>query len=279
MIREKAIKKIFVSTLSLFIILFSYVLINMKNTYSKPVIKMVNMNTNFYVYLLDNYNRLVRYDIFITEDSESKIIKSIFNFLKSDMIPNGLKNPVRNDLKLNNVKIKNDVLNLYLSDYPNINEIESISYSLFDVGDFKEIKYFVNNKLFTSINKKYGINKRYLINNRNNIISTTVFYNESINNKNYFVPVTKYINSDKNKIDIIIESLTSSYIYENNLMSTIMEESINSYRFDDNILFIDFNKKLNKKDLKGLSLSVFYNYDIDNIIYTNKNKIIDKVKR
>lgn len=279
MIREKAIKKIFVSTLSLFIILFSYVLINMKNAYSKPVIKMVNMNTNFYVYLLDNYNRLVRYDIFITEDSESKIIKSIFNFLKSDMIPNGLKNPVRNDLKLNNVKIKNDVLNLYLSDYPNINEIESISYSLFDVGDFKEIKYFVNNKLFTSINKNYGINKRYLINNRNNIISTTVFYNESINNKNYFVPVTKYINSDKNKIDIIIESLTSSYIYENNLMSTIMEESINSYRFDDNILFIDFNKKLNKKDLKGLSLSVFYNYDIDNIIYTNKNKIIDKVKR
>ena len=44
---------------------------------------------------------------------------------------------------------------------------------------------------------------------------------EEIDKNKYFVPVTSYINDDEEKVKIIIENLSSKYIYEPNLISLL----------------------------------------------------------
>lgn len=71
----------------------------------------------------------------------------------------------------------------------------------------------------TTLDRSYGINKEYDINSTKNITNVTVYYVNKYNGNEYYVPVTKYVNDDREKIQIIVDELTSSPIYSSNLMS------------------------------------------------------------
>lgn len=272
MLKNKIIRKIFTTTLFLFIIMFSYTLKNM-NKEIEPVIDYVNIKTNYKVYLKDKYNRLAINNVYA--DNIDKLISMLYG----NNIPKGLKSPLRKNFKILKLLKDKDTVKVYVNEVPERIELESISYTLFSVENVKKILFYVNNSFYTETEKDLGINRRYDISEKENIKKASIYYKENIEGSSYFVPVTKYVNNKNDKIDIIIEELTSSFIHENNLISTITESKINNYTFDNNILFVEFNDYINKKDLESLTLSVFENYnDLTEIIYTSKGKILDSVK-
>ena len=122
------------------------------------------------------------------------------------------------------------------------------------------------------------------------ITKVVIFYGEDINNDIYYVPVTKYLNNNENKdkIDIIVEELTTSYIYEDNLRSILNEnvELIDKEIIDEDLLVLNFNSALfdNNSTIKEevlytLSYSVFSNYDVNTISFKVDSKDIETIKR
>ena len=57
------------------------------------------------------------------------------------------------------------------------------------------------------LNKNIGINNEFLFNSRYDISRVVIYYVDKIDNKTYFVPVTKYLNDTREKIEIIIDEL------------------------------------------------------------------------
>ena len=120
---------------------------------------------------------------------------------------------------------------------------------------------------------------------RNDINKVVVYYLENIDNNLYFVPVTKYLNDDRDKIKIIVEELSSSYIYETNLMSFLNSNiKLLEYREEDDIMYLNFNDYLfdgNDKVLEeviySLAYSVFDNYDVKMVMFEVNNEKIDYI--
>ena len=161
--------------------------------------------------------------------------------------------------------------------------IESIVYTLTSIKGIDKIKIQVDSSPLTKLpnskeqlpeelDKNYGINKTYDLVTTNNIISYTTYYVNKYNNNEYYVPVTKYINNkDNDIIKIIIKELSSSPIYETNLMSYLNAGAVlEDYELLDNNLKLNFNELLlndiNKKNLLeeviytiSLSMDNYYN--------------------
>ena len=107
---------------------------------------------------------------------------------------------------------------------------------------------------------------------------------DRINNDMYYVPVTKYINDDREKIKIIVEELASSYLYEGNLISFLNSNTVLlDYQDDDGIMRLNFNDyimdgndKLVEEVIYTISLSVFDNLPciIADLIFLLKYKSI-----
>ena len=110
---------------------------------------------------------------------------------------------------------------------------------------------------------------------------------EEIDKNKYFVPVTNYVNDDEEKVKIIIENLSSKYIYEPNLISLLNSNTkLLNYEINDDIMTLNFNNSIFISDgnvleevVYTISNSVFDNYDIDKIIFNVENKTINEIKR
>ena len=137
------------------------------------------------------------------------------------------------------------------------------------------------------MDKKIGINNNYLLTSRKNISKVVIYYLEDIADTLYYVPVTKYLNDDRDKIKIIIEELTTSYIYEPNLMSFLDSkvELLNYYEEND-VLFLNFNDYLyNNSDkvleevLYSIAYSVFDNYNVNMVMFEVNDKKVKYISR
>ena len=96
------------------------------------------------------------------------------------------------------------------------------------------------------LDKNYGINKVYELTSLNDIYSYTVYYVNSFNNEQYYVPVTKYINNEnQDKVKIIIDELATSLTYETNLMSYLdTNVKLLDYEIIDNKIKLNFNNSI-----------------------------------
>ena len=73
----------------------------------------------------------------------------------------------------------------------------------------------------------------------------TLYYLDKISNQNYYVPVTKYLNDDREKINIIIDNLSSNYIYESSLVSLLNQNTeLINYEIEDEIMTLNFNNSI-----------------------------------
>ena len=127
--------------------------------------------------------------------------------------------------------------------------------------------------------RSIGINKKYNLTSLEDINNITIYYVSSNNDNNYYIPVTKYINTKDDKIKIIIEELSSSSSYQSNLMSYLnYDTKLISYDLEDNELNLYFNDAIiNKGDDKileeviySISYSMKDSINVDNIhFYVN----------
>ena len=118
-------------------------------------------------------------------------------------------------------------------------------------------------------------------------ITYTNYINKNYNNNYYyFVPVTKLTNDKREKIKIIIDELTSSRIYETNLMSFLnYNTKLLDYTIEDNKLILNFNNYLLDDEnsmtvleevIYSISLSVKDNYSVYFIVFKLNVKEITK---
>ncbi len=311
MIKQKALRKILITSITLFIILSIYLIPNIKYNdvlETNLELKYVSSIGTNYIYLLDKNNYLVKTKISITEKDDKakvkKIINNLINNSKSSYSDN-LKAPLNKNVKLLDVEVDKDIAIINFSkEFFDIDEkqedriFESIVYSVTDLDSINGVIIKVENevlgnypiskkKLPSVLTKDIGINKEYNITNRKDINKVVIYYLENIDETNYYVPVTKYVNDSRDKIKIIIDNLTTNYIYEPNLMSLLDKNTkLNSYKEQENIMFVDFNnsvfggsEKIEEEVIYSISYSIFDNYDVDSVIYTVNNSDLKQVKR
>ena len=294
MLKRKALRKIIITLFVFFVVLTIY-MIPSNNKNDKVTYHYIDTK-DISVYLLNSYNQLTKVDFKINNDDLINTVKSIINKLTISIdatIPNGFVQVIPNDVKLNSVKVENNLVSLDFSEeFLEIPEdnleivVESISYSLFNIKEIDKVSIYVLGENISNkypsipnvIDKKFGINKRVEIKNLNNISKVTIFYIDNIDDNNYYVPVTKYVNDKRDKIKIIIDELSSSYIYESNLISLLNKNiKLLDYEIKNDAVILDFSNSifLEQDDmLEEIVYSVFANYDVNEVVFNLSDRQI-----
>lgn len=299
-LKEKALKKILITSITLLILLVLYLVPSIeKNEILKTNLELEyisGVGTNS-IYLLDENNYLVKSKILLTEKEKEDQIKTLINHLiisNTNTFPDSLKGTIPEGTKLLSVSISNHIAILNFSkEFIKVDQttedrmFESIVYSVLDLKELEGIIIkiegetlgnYPNSKtpLPSVLTKEIGINKEYNITKRKDINKVVVYYLEDIEDAKYYVPVTKYLNDSRDKVKIIIDNLTTSYIYEPNLMSLLNTDTkLNSYQEEENIMFLDFNNNIyNNQDsileevIYSISYSIFDNYQVQSVVLT-----------
>lgn len=312
MLKRFWIKKIMIASSALFALLLiclipkeDKTLTNIKQEL-EYVDKGINKNE---IFLLDVNNYLARTSVALTSTDVTGKAKEILNTLITgssgeSKIPNGFRGVLPADTKILTVEYEDKILKINLSnEVMDVKEdmeekvIEAIVYNLTSIDGVDKIMLFVEGNILTklpktginlptTLDRSYGINKEYDINSTKNITNVTVYYVNKYNGNEYYVPVTKYVNDDREKIQIIVDELTSSPIYSSNLMSYLnsntklleISESVdsldlvfNSYIFSD----VD-EKEILEEVIYTISLSVKDNYDVNEVSFTVNDEEICK---
>ena len=295
MLKKMSIKKIIVSSTAIILLLILYLIpdnkkeVNLKNN----SIEYTYNNVISTIYLIDSNDYVARTTISTCKCEKEDLARDLVEGLiiggqKNNIIPNGFRSIIPPDVSIKNIELKDKILTIDFSkELLEVNKkdeekmIEAIIYTLTSIDGIDKIIIKVEGEVLsklpnskinlpTVLDKSYGINKNYDLTNLNNIISYTTYYTSTYNDTKYYVPVTKYINSKDNDIvKIIIKELSSSPIYETNLMSYLnTNATLNNYELLENNLKLNFNESLlNDIDEKNILEEVIYTISLsmDNI--------------
>lgn len=259
------------------------------------------------IYLLDENNYVARLDYLFNATSNKGKIKEMIDILTINnqnglKIREGFKAIIPENTKLLSITIKEDQATLDFSkELLNIDEtleekmIEAIIYSITSLKDINSLKILINGeilhelphskkKLPDILDRSFKINKEYDLKTISNIKETTIYYLAKKNDYLYYIPVTKYTNSNKEKIEIIIDELKSSSTYKTNLISYINEETkLINYELLDKSLILNFNEQIlsdiNSSNIieevtYAINMSIGENYDVENVSYLVNDNII-----
>ena len=271
MLKRRALRKIIITTFSLLTIFAICIIpnsLNSKDNFLDTKIDLEyvnNLGTNE-IYLLGPNKYLVKTNVLLETDNMNTKIRSILDYLtiqKSDKLPTGLSGIIPMNTKVNNVEIKESIVTIDFSkELLDVKEeleerlIEAITYSIINIDGVEAITIKVDGNLLTELpktkkklpellNRNFGINKVFDIDNLNSIQKVTLYYLDKISNQNYYVPVTKYLNDDREKINIIIDNLSSNYIYESSLVSLLNQNTeLINYEIEDEIMTLNFNNSI-----------------------------------
>lgn len=307
MLKRKALRKIIITTfsfLTIFVICIIPEKISSNEKYLNPEIDIeyvTNLGTNE-IYLLGDNKYLVKTNVLLEGENIETKVKGIIDYLtiqKSDKIPTGLSGIIPQHTKLNTVEIKDkiailDFSNEFFNTPKELEEkiIEAITYSLINLDGIEGVTIKVEGNVLTALpqtkkqipeilNRSFGINKVFDIDKFNGVNKVILYYIDEISKQNYYVPVTKYLNDDREKIKIIIDNLASNYIYESNLVSFLNQKTeLIDYQIHDQTMTLNFNYSIftNDKLLEEVSYtiaeSVCDNYEVDNIVFQVEGKEI-----
>ena len=311
MLKKMYLRKITVATLALFALLLIYLMPSHEEldyTLSQDDIEYVYTNMTEVVYLLDENDYVSRIqmrgcDCDTVETAKDVLQGLIVDGEKSHIIPNGFRPLVPSGTEVLGVSLGNKVLTINFSrELLDINEkyedkmIESIIYSLTSIDGIDKVVIQVEGEVLsrlpnsgktlpTSLDKSYGINKDYQLTSTQNIDSYTVYYVSNMNDENYYVPITKYVNQqEQDKIKLIIHELSTSPIYETNLMSYLdANVSLVDYTLEDKSLRLNFNDSILSDSTSNhileeviytISLSLEDNYGVEEVVFLVNNEEI-----
>ena len=269
MIKRISFKKISICLIALFSIFLFYIFptndtlkVNEELEYKKD---SKDLST---IFLLDSNNYLAKTSIDISDKDLTKRAKKLLIALISgekyeNKIPSGFKSIIPNTTKILNIEYKDNVIKVDFSkelmDTSIDNEekiIEAIVYTLTSINEIENVIIFMEGKILTklpqsnitlpsTLNRSFGINKEYDITSDKNITKTTIYYINKYNDEEYYVPVTKISNDNREKAEIIIEELSYNSTYNTNLMSYLNSNTkIISVNESNDKLVIDFNDNI-----------------------------------
>lgn len=311
MLRKFAYNKIFRTT-GMLLLLLLLLLFPASREYSledEKVAKTSSTVKQSEVFLIDKDGYVARTLMSITgktnEDYAKKLIELLIIGGKyEENLPNGFKGILPSDTKINSLNINNDTITIDLSeDFLELNDksinlaIEALTYNLTTINDVNYLYINVNGNRLTNLpnsskqlnqpfSRKNGVNKSYDVTNYKNTSATTIYYVSKNNKGYYYVPVTKINNDNRDKIKIIVDELTSSHIYETNLMSFLnYNTKLINYELTDDVLTLNFNnyllddassKSVLEEVIYSISLSIRDNYDVKEVIFNVEGNEITK---
>ncbi len=314
MLKKMSIRKIMVSTLTLFILLIIYL---MPDSIDEKEISLTNDNIEYIysntletIYLLDSNDYVARTKIDSCKCEGVDKAKDLINGLiidgtKSNIIPNGFKSIIPTGTSVKDISLDNGILTIDFSkDLLEITKeyeekmIEAIVYTLTSIDGIDKViikvegealdKLPISGKtLPTYLDKDYGINKIYDLTSMKDIDSYTLYYVNTYNDNSYYVPVTKYINNDsQDKIKVIIEELYSAPIYETTLMSFLNSNTkLLDYKLEDGKLTLNFSEdilsdvttnNILEEVIYTISLTMNDNYGVEEVIFLVEDEEIYK---
>ena len=311
MLKDKALKKILITSITLLILLVLYLIpsIETESTLKANLeLEYISGVGTDNIYLLDDNNYLVRSKILITENDLKKKVKALVKNLtlsSSSIFPDSLCAPIPKGTRLLDIEILDKVVTLNFSkEFLKVDKeiedkmFESIVFSLTDLKkvegviikvEGEQLGNYPNSKALLPkvLTKDIGINKEYNLVKRKDINKVVVYYLENIDHVNYYVPVTRYVNDSRDKVKIIVDNLTTRYIYEPNLISPLKNTTtLKEYNIEENVMFLDFDQNiysdkqvLKEEVLNLVSYSIFDNYDIESIVLSVEGKNIKQIKR
>lgn len=303
MLKRKMIRKIIVATSALFALFLIYLIPNTEK--NKDLIVDQNLEyvdldvTTNSIFLLDDYNYLGKTQVVVNSKSVEDKVKELVEILirggvGENRIPNGFKSLLPSETKILSVKYEDGIIKIDFSkELLDINKdleekmVEAIIYTITSVDDINKVIIYVEGDILTklpqtginlpsTLDRNFGINKTFDFTKTDDISQVTIYYANKHNGEYYYVPVTKYLNDNRDKIKIIIDELSSSNTYNTNLLSylnsntellaieeqaDILELTFNSYIFSD----------VNSKDILEevvytICLSIKDNYDVNQVV-------------
>ena len=314
MLKKMSIRKIMVSTLTLFILLIIYL---MPDSIDEKEISLTNDNIEYIysntietIYLLDSNDYVARTKIDSCKCEGVDKARDLINGLiidgtKSNIIPNGFKSIIPAGTSIKDISLDNGVLTIDFSkelleitkEYEE-KMIESIVYTLTSIEGIDKVIIKVEGEILdklpisgktlpTYLDKDYGINKIYDITTMKDIDSYTLYYVNTYNDNSYYVPVTKYINNDsQDKIKVIIEELYSAPIYETTLMSFLNSNTkLLDYKLEDGKLTLNFSEdilsdvttnNILEEVIYTISLTMNDNYGVEEVVFLVEDEEIYK---
>jgi len=304
MLKKFTIKKLCLSSFCLLVLLILYLFPkkNINNfNFQSTVYKSANLKD--VVFLEDENGYITRITTHLDgTDLVGKAKDIVKTLTESNNDVQGFKSLIPKNTYVNKISLnKNDLSIDFSSDFLNVKPqnsekmIESIIYSLTELKDVKNIYISVDNilldklpntniKMEQPLNRSFGINKVYDIESIKDTNKTTTYFLSKKNNYTYYVPVTKISNDSREKIEIIINELSSSNSYTTSLKSYLNSEAaLNSYEILDKKMLLDFNNALYANSIDrdieeevtySINLSIKDSYDVDEVLYSVDNEKI-----
>ena len=315
MLKRKVLQKIMVTTIALFALLLIYVIpsrqvnetLNVEET-----LEYVDEQVTSEIFLIDHNDYVARTLVAVNEENniETKV-REIISILTigsggENKVPNGFKAIIPEGTKiisllyqdgLLKINFSKDLLDVKKEDEEKL--VESIVYSLTSIEEIKNIIIYVEDEPLTklpqtnitlpaTLNRSFGVNKKYEFTSLNDITDVTIYYINKYNEDYYYVPVTKYMNSEDSKINIIINELSTGAVADTNLMSFLnsntkllaveeLEDTLN-LEFNNYILSDIENQKILEEVVYSICLSVEDNYDVEQVaFYVGEEEIYKSV--
>ena len=311
MLRRMYLKKLIICLIVIFSMFLVYLIPNKSNKINiKEELEYVDKNVKTAtIFLLDSNNYLASTKVVISSEKIEEKAKELIETLivdgnKQDNIPSGFRAVIPSNTKINNIIYDNNLIKLDFSEelmntsIQNEEKIiEAIIYTMTSIDGIDKVIIYIDGNILSTLPKSkitlpstldrsFGINKEYNINKTDNINKTTVYYISEFNNTKYYVPVTKVNNDDRNKIEIIVDELSSSNIYKTNLMSYLNNNTkLLSVNENENELIMDFNsailsdindKEILEEVIYTISMSINDNYNVDTVVFNVENEEIYK---
>ncbi len=308
MLKRSATRKIIIAGLALFVLLIIYLFPDKNTTIEEQIEYQEPLKTS--IYLVDKNNYLARTKVVISDqDQVTKAYKILamltINSNMSYRIPTNFKPIIPENTKVENITITDDLIKVVFSkELLNISAkdeekmLESIIYSLTELDNIKKVMIFVGDTYLQNLphskkvlpqilTRDYGINKVYDLTTFKDVLSTTTYYSSMDNDSIYFVPITRYINSSSDKVDIIIENLKSTPLRQTNLMSflesnaTLLDYEIleNQIKLTwNNYIFSDLTNNTILEEVKyAIALSLKDTLNVQEVIFINNGQEVLKI--
>ncbi len=313
MLKRFSMKKIMVASCAVLILLVIYLIPDNRRdiNLSNDSVTYDYNNVVGTIYLVDSDDYVARTVIPTCKCEKKDLAEDLIEGLviggsKSNIIPNGFRSIIPPGTSILSLDLTDKILTIDFSkEILDVSEneeekmIEAIIYTLTSIDGIDKVIIKVEGEVLTNLpsskkmlpsvlDKSYGVNKTYDLVTTNDIESYTMYYVNKYNDNEYYVPVTKYVNSTgEDKIKVIIKELSSSPIYETNLMSYLNASTeLIDYELSDKSLKLNFNELLlNDLDSKNILEEVIYtvSLSVDNIyddleevvFYVNNEEVYD----
>ena len=299
MLRRKAINRIFFSTIIFFIV---FTLYSMK--FVDKVVTSDNSKDKVneeIIYTLNSDNYISKTSVYVSKvlSLEDRVREKLEIMVKDNdknvLLPSYYKPILPQNTRVLDVVVEDCLIKVYFSkELNNINKeqsekmIEAIVYTVTDENilgieiyvNGQMLKYVPNTKkvLPTILTKDIGINKSYDINASNDISKVVMMYYTNDNDNYYEVPVTKYVNDDREKLEIIFDEF-GKMSDDKSLISMMEGINVLDYSILDDRIVIDVNKVLNKEEQNLVFKSIFSNYGAKSIdLLVNGEKKVKKTR-